>query len=85
VVCRTISAPESVSLQCMVDAGAKRVDGLPSCRVLRIDVNLCRQAVTALLSGEMRDTAELPKLPLYLTLSYLPQPTRAAMLRRCAA
>ena len=41
------------------------------------------QALTALLSGEMRDTAELGTLTKHATENYLPRPSRAHMFRRC--
>ena len=43
------------------------------------------QALTALLSGEMRDTAELGTLTKHATENYLPRPSRAHMFRRWAA
>ena len=43
----------------------------------------CAQALTALLSGEMRDTAELGTLTKHATENYLPRPSRAHMFRRC--
>lgn len=39
------------------------------------------QALTALLSGEMRDTAELGTMTKHAAENYLPQPSRAHMVR----
>ena len=39
------------------------------------------QALTALLSGEMRDTAELGAMTKHAAENYLPQPSRAHMFR----
>ena len=41
------------------------------------------QALTALLSGEMRDTAELGLVSKFGVDMYLPRPSRAHMFRRC--
>lgn len=43
------------------------------------------QAVTALLSGEMRDTAELGPMTKHAAENYLPQPSRAHMFRSWGA
>jgi len=50
--------------------------------LLNVRCVLCHtQALTALLSGEMRDTAELGAMTKHAAENYLPQPSRAHMFR----